>query len=303
VDDPLALKRNLDALSHGLDQLPARLASVTDASESLHRTVEEAAASLGERRSQAEATLVELAETLARTASVEPLETRLQSLGDALRGVTRDTEARLAAFDSALGLPRFEREVLEAAPATLESSRQLAEQSLSTLEAAVEAGQEALARSLEALMDGEAAATAGAEAARVRLAQAADALIQLMEDRQKDAQARLHQSVEALESLRPRLVGTLETVAESDCRTVTAQVLEKTRTLAADVQHRLVSSLHDLEAAMGRLGDESQQTLDDARAERQPIDTAVQELRARLDPMKRAIDALQAAADEVGLSI
>jgi len=262
---------------------------------------EEAGDGLRERHSEAEELLAEAEHLLASIHAADPQQSRLQHSGNTLRQASRETLSVLA-FEAGLLVPSVQLEAISNGPARLETAQQQADQAFVAMAATIDAGQDTLAHTLDALMQAEATVRAGTEAAHAQLAQAVDGVLRLMEGRQQDALGRIHEIVQAFVGLRADLEKTLDQAGETVCRSQSEEALENTRAHAVDVEHGLVSALQEVEHTVHRVGEEMAQTTEATAANRESMDTLVQDLRARLEPMKRAIESVKEAADEVGLS-
>lgn len=298
------LKRTLKALSEALPLLPGRLSELEEGSESLREQLDEVARTLRDRQSEATKALEEADHALTslkETAKEE--DGRLEEASEGLGSAVREALSPLG-FDAGSLVPaELVMRAVSEGPARLASAQQEAGEALLAVEGRLEDGQAALSAAVEALSQSEAVLVARLDAAQAELEDAVDGVMRLMESRQQDAERRIEEMSQAFAAAQSALKDKLDEVAETVCRARPEQALEETRTRVREIEERVVTLLRELEEALRGVGEEMAQTREGCAGDREALDALFQDLRARLEPMKRAIDSVREAAEEVGLAM
>jgi len=302
VIDPNELKRSLEALSEALPELAGRLSGVAEASEALRRSADELGRDLRDRQAEAEGLFADADRALVG------LDAAATEQAARLRQASADLEAGLhqallpLAFDGAFVSERLDLEALDSAPARLQAVEGEAADAMAALVAKLDAGQAALATAAQMLSESEAILVARLEMAQTALTEGVDGIVRLMEARQQDALGRLDEMVQALSGSQSRLEDQLRDGAETVCRSGSQQALDETRDRAADVRQRIVSALGTLEQEVRAVADAMKSARERSSGDRESLEVLFQDLQARLEPMKRAIESIREEAEDVGLA-
>jgi hypothetical protein len=301
VVDPSELKRNLEAMSDALAELPGCLSALAEAGEALRHSVDELGRDLRDRQAGAEKLFAdaERAVVALDEAATEEAE-RLRQAGAELEAGLHHALLPLA-FDGDVVSERFDLEALASAPAGLRAVEEEAEDAMAAVVAKLDAGHAALDTVRGILTDSEAVLVARLDTAHTGLTEAVDGIVRLMEAQQQDTLGRLDEMVQTLSGLQSLLEDELEEVAETVCRSAVQEALDETRDRAENVRQRIVSALGALEEEVRGVGGAMKSAREGSSTDRESLELLFQDLQARLEPMKRAIESIREEAEDVGL--
>jgi chromosome segregation ATPase len=300
--DPGELKRNLEALSDALPDLPGRLSALAEASEALEHSVDEVGKDLRDRQAEAEKLFTEVEHALGGLDEAATEEAaRLRQGSAELESGLRESLVPLA-FEAAVVSEKLHPEAVSSAPDRLRAVQDAAGEAMASVVAKLDSGQAALGAAAEMLTESEAVLVARIDTAQTALTEGVDGVVRLMEARQQDALARIDEMVHAFAGLQSLLKDKLDEVAETVCRFPSEQALEETRNRAEEIRQRIVSALNALEEEVKGVGGAMKNAREGSAGDRESLEPLFQELRAHLEPMKRAIESIREEAEDVGLT-
>jgi hypothetical protein len=303
--DSETLKETLRALSETLPTLPARVEALIADGESVRVAAEEAARELRERRAEAdqvmarvEAALSELRDgSAARGALMEQgLEALTPALNTSLAAVPM--VGPLVAQATAIDLA-----TLKQAPTHLRAAQDEAERALASVQEGINAGEGALSAALEEVAQAEESFRLRLEAAQTGLTERVESLVQAMETRQVEALQRMETAGEVFAGLEADFQERLTAVNERIVQARMSQLLDATRDRAAELQQQVEAALSEITDTLKELSLGVRRTRDDSAQGREAILPLFAELQRRLEPLKRAVQSVKEAAEEVGVPL
>ncbi|HWW95268.1 MAG TPA: hypothetical protein VN375_18005 [Vicinamibacteria bacterium] len=303
--DAETLKETLRALSETLPTLPPRVEALIADGESLRVAAEEAARELRERRAEAEQVMARVETALVELRDGSAAHGALMEQG--LEALTPALNTSLAAVPMVGPLvaqaTAVDLAILKEAPNLLRAAQDEAERALASVQEGISAGEGALSAALEEVAQAEESFRGRVEAAQTGLTERVEVLVQAMEARQVEALQRLETAGEVFASLEADFQERLTAVNERIVQARTSQLLDATRDRAAELQQQIEAALSQITDTLKDVSQGVRRTRDDAAQEREALFPLFAELHRRLEPLKRAVQSVKEAAEEVGVPL
>jgi ABC-type transporter Mla subunit MlaD len=192
---------------------------------------------------------------------------------------------------------------LKQAPTYLRAAQDEAERALASVQEGVSAGEGALGAALEEVAQAEESLRSRLEAEQTGLTERVEVLVQAMEARQVEALQRVEAAGEVFASLEADFQERLTAVNERIVQARTNQLLDATRDRAAELQQQVEAALSQITDTLKEVSHGVRRTRDDAAHGREALLPLFAELHRRLEPLKRAVQSVKEAAEEVGVPL
>jgi chromosome segregation ATPase len=303
--DAESLKETLRALAETLPSVPARLTGLVAEGQALRGAAEEAARELREHRQQAEDALARVDTALGELRDGAAAREALfeQGLGALPPALTSSLAAVPLVGPLVAQATSVDFTTLKQAPTVLRATQDEAERALASVQEGITAGEGTLSATLEEVGRAEEACRVHLEAAQAGLTERVHGLVQAMESRQGETLERLGVASEVLASLEADFHERLTAVNERIIQARTSELLDETRDRAAELQQQIESALAQVTDTLKDLSQELRHAQDDAAHGRDVLAPLFSELQRRLEPLRRAVQSVKEAAEEVGLPL